>query len=178
MEINLRKQTWLIIGIYNLPKMKNTYFYDHLIRVADLYSTIYERFIIMEDFNMEPSEELIEDFCDSFSLYNFVKENTCFKDPPKCFDLILTNCKYNFQNIKAITTGYSEFHKMTVLKTEFVNANPLQINYRDFTQYNSVNFEQNLGIKFARDQSSYRAFYTFQHILCEVLEKHAPLKTE
>ena len=25
-EINLRKQKWLIIGIYNPPKMKNTYF--------------------------------------------------------------------------------------------------------------------------------------------------------
>ena len=64
-----------------------------------------------------------------------------------------------------------------VLKTEFVKTKPLQINCRDCTQYNSVNFEQNLGIKFARDQSSYRDFNKSQQILCEVLEKHAPLKT-
>ena len=29
-EINLRKQKWLIIGIYNPPKMNNSYFSDHL----------------------------------------------------------------------------------------------------------------------------------------------------
>ena len=100
------------------------------------------------------------------------------KRPPKCYDLILTNCKYNFQNTKVINTGYSDFHKMTVLKTEFVQTKPLQINYRDLTQYNSVNFVQNLGIKFARDQLSYRDFNKFQQILCEILGKRAPLKTK
>ena len=37
---------------------------------------------------MEPSDELLENVCDNFSLYNLVKENICFKGPPKCYDLM------------------------------------------------------------------------------------------
>ena len=127
MEINLRKRKLLITGIHNPPKMKNTSFFDHLSRVDNLYSKIYDRFIIMGDSNIEPSEELLENVFDSFSLYTLVKEHTCCKDPPKCYGLILTNCKYTFQNTKAITTGYSDVHKMTVavLKTEYVKAKPV-----------------------------------------------------
>ena len=45
--------------------------------------------------------------------------------------MILTNRKYHFQNILALTTVFSDFHKMTVtiLKTEFVKSDPIQINY-------------------------------------------------
>ena len=52
----------------------------------------------------------------------------------KCYDLILTNCKHTFQNNLSLTSGFSDFHKMnvTVLKTEFVRADPIQINYRDY----------------------------------------------
>ena len=85
----------------------------------------------MGDFNLEPTDEPMEAFCDSYNLHNLVKEKTCFKGQPKCYDLILTNCKKSFQNTTAVTTGLSDFHKMTltVLKTEFVKADPIQINY-------------------------------------------------
>ena len=53
----------------------------------------------MGDFNSEPSDEQVETFCDSYDLHNLVKEKTCFKDPPKCYDLILTNCKHLISKI-------------------------------------------------------------------------------
>ena len=45
--------------------MKNAYFFDHLSCVAELYSTIYDKLIIMGDFNMEPSDEVLEKLCET-----------------------------------------------------------------------------------------------------------------
>ena len=97
----------------------------------------------MGDFNLEPTDEQIKLFLPSYNLYNLVKEHTCFKDPPKCYDLILTNKKHSFQNTLALTNSLSDFHKlmMSVLKTEFVKADPIQINYRDYKNFNACTFK-------------------------------------
>ena len=177
-EINLRKQKWVLLGIYRPPKMNEAYFLDHLSRVIDLYSKKYDRILIMGDFNLEPTDEPIETFCDGYNLYNLVKENTCFKGPPKCYDLILTNCKHNFQNTIAVTTGFSDFHKMTVtvLKTEFVKADPIQINYRNYKKYNHLEFSNHLSSELENDITSNNNYNNFQNILCHTLDAHAPLK--
>ena len=112
-EINLDKQKWVIIGIYRPPNMNELYFIDNLSCFIDYYSKGYERVIIMRDFNLEPPDESIKMLYDSYELYNLVKEKTCFKGLHKYYDLILTNCKYNFQDTQALTTGFSDFHKMT-----------------------------------------------------------------
>ena len=41
-EINLKKQEWVIIGIYNPPNMINKYFLDHLCKTIDLYNRKYD----------------------------------------------------------------------------------------------------------------------------------------
>ena len=78
-EINLKKQKWVIIGIYNPPDMKDKCFMDNLSKAIDLYSTKYDRIVVMGDFNLEPSSVHIEALCYSHYLYNVVNENTCFK---------------------------------------------------------------------------------------------------
>ena len=178
-EINLKKQKWVLMGIYRPPKMNEKYFLDHLSRVVDLYSKKYDRVLIMGDFNSEPCDEPIETFCGGYNLCNLVKEKTCFKGLPKCYDLILTNCKHNFKNTLAITTGFSDFHKMTVtvLKTEFVKADPIKINYRDYKNYNSCEFNKDLKSKLNSNTSAIN-YNNFQNIMSEVLEQHAPLKTK
>ena len=177
-EINLKKQVWIIISIYHPPNMNDSYFIDHLSKTIDFYSTKYDRLIIMGDFNLEPSAEPIETLCDSYDLYNLVKEDTCFKGEPKCYDLILTNCKHNFQNTMALTTGFSDFHKMTatVLKTEYVKADPIQVNYRDYKHYNPRLFREELRNNLNSDTQSTTNYNNFQNILCNVLNKHAPMK--
>ena len=177
-EINLKKQKWVVIGIYRPPNMNEKYFIDHLSRVIDLYSKGYDRIIVMGDFNLEPTDEPIESFCNSYQLYNLVKEKTCFKGPPKCYDLMLTNCKHSFQNTEALTTGFSDFHKMTVsiLKTEFVKTDPIQIKYRDYKYYNPLNFVQDLRNKLNSDDTFNKDYNRFQDVLCDTLDKHAPLK--
>ena len=178
-EINLRKQKWVVLGIYRPPNTIDRYFMDHLSRVVDCYSRRkYDNFIIMGDFNLQESDVHMKNMLVSYNLVSLVKENTCFKGPPKCYDLILTNRKYHFQNTLALTTGFSDFHKMTVtvLKTEFIKSDPIQINYRDYKNYNSVNFKEDLNYKLLANASSSTDFSEFQSILCEVLDRHAPIK--
>ncbi len=177
-EINLKKKKWVLLGIYRPPNMNEKYFFDNLSRVIDCYSKKYDSIIVMGDFNLEPTDGPIETFCNSYNLYNIVKEKTCFKGPPKCYDLILTNCKHSFQNTGAVTTGFSDFHKMTIsaLKTEFVKADPIQVSYRDYKNYNSSSFNKELRYKLNSDPTSSTDYNTFQTILCQVLDKHAPVK--
>ena len=56
-ELNLKKQKWIVIGIYRPTKMNEKYFLDHLSRVVDFYSKAYDRVLIMSDFNSEPCDE-------------------------------------------------------------------------------------------------------------------------
>ena len=67
-----------------------------------------------------------------------MKENTCFKRPPKCYNLFLTNYKY-------IST-YNRVHKMTVtiLKSEYIKADPIQIQYRNYKNFNPILFRGEL----------------------------------
>ena len=77
---------------------------------------MYDNFILLGHFNAEPNEACMEYFCINYSLFNLIKEPTCFKNTenPSCIDLILTNFPKCFQHSMAIETGLSDFHKMTV----------------------------------------------------------------
>ena len=179
-EINLKKQKWLIMGVYRPPNMSETYFLNHLCMVTDFYSRYYDRIIIMGDFNLEPTDEPIDTFCNSYNLNNLVKGNTCFKGPPKCYDLILTTHKHSFQNTQILTTGFSDFHSMTttILKTEFVKADPIQINYRNYKNYNPINFNEDLKQQLCDNNTTNKTYEDFHSILCQVLDKHAPIKSK
>ena len=165
-------------GIYRTPALRERYFLDHLSRTIDYYSKKYDKVVIMGDFNLEPDDEPMKAFCDSYNLHNLVKEKTCFKGQPKCYDLILTNCKKSFQNTTVVTTGLSDFHKMTVtvLKTEYVEADPIQINYRNYKNYNHIKFSEHLSRELHNDVTSNNSYNNFQNILIRVLDVHAPIK--
>ena len=179
-EINLKKQKWCILGIYRPPNMDLKYFMDNLSKVVDYYSSKYDNIIIMGDFNAEPSDDNLVTLVSSYNLYNFVKESTCFKGPPKCYDLILSNRKHNFIQTKCIFTGFSDFHKMTftVLKTEFTKADPIKMSYRNYKNYNRSDFYAALRTSLHSDTRSFVDYNTFQIRLCEILDKHASIKTK
>ena len=65
---------------------------------------------------------------------------------------------------------------VTVLKTEFVKSDPTQINYRDYKNYNSINFNEDLWNKLNSDISFSKDYSKLQNVLGEVLNRHAPLK--
>ena len=56
---------------------------NHLQEISkklDLCSSKYDNFILLGDFNAEPNEACMEDFCINYSLFNLIKERTCFKN--------------------------------------------------------------------------------------------------
>ena len=78
-EINLRKKKWLISCSYTPNK---TWIQNHLSeisKVLDICSPKYENFLLIGDFNSEPNESHMEDFCLNYNLSNLIKEPTCFK---------------------------------------------------------------------------------------------------
>ena len=54
----------------------------------------------MDDFNAEPADNGVSNFCGINNLKNIIREKTCFKNPnnPSCIDLIITNRPKSFQN--------------------------------------------------------------------------------
>ena len=135
-EINLRKKKWLLICNYN-PQKK--LIKEHLACVTkeiDSQSSNYDNILLLGDFNSEPTEETMENFCQIHNLKNLVHDPTCFKNPenPTMIDLFLTNKPRCFQNSITFETGLSDFHKMTitVLKMFFQKQSPKIITYRDY----------------------------------------------
>ena len=54
LELNLRKEKWLVISVYKPPSQNATYFLHWLSQVIDFYSITYEKQVIMGDFNLTP----------------------------------------------------------------------------------------------------------------------------
>ena len=131
-EVTLKKQKWLLFSIYRPPAQSEKYFFDEIGKGLEFYSSKYESFCLIGDFNCEPKDGIICDFMDDYDLSNLVKSPTCFKsDSPRCIDLILTNRNRSFQNTVTVHTGLSDFHAMivTVLKGGYRKKGPRYITH-------------------------------------------------
>ena len=62
---------------------------------------------------------------------------------------------------------------VTVLKTEFVKADPIQINYKDYKNFNTSRFTEDLWNKLISDGRLNSNYNRFQR---EVFDNHAPMK--
>ena len=134
MEINLKKVKWLLFGSYHPPSQSDNYYFDNVTNALDLYCQIYDKFLLIGEFNAEDSEPCLSRFLYEHNSKNLVKDKTCFKslENPSC--LFLTNSPLSFQNTVTMSTGLSDCHKMviTVLKSTFAKTKPKEIIYRDY----------------------------------------------
>ena len=92
-ELNLNRTKWLISYSYN-PNKSNIYSHlESLSRNLDLFSSKYDSYLVVGDFNVSAEEANIKNFCESFSLKSLIKDPTCYKNPnnPSCLDLIFTD---------------------------------------------------------------------------------------
>ena len=82
----------------------------------DLFTTKYERLLLLGDFNAGMEDLSIKRFCNGFNLMSMINKPTCYKNPGKstCVDVILKNSLESFQNYCVIEAGLSDFHKMIV----------------------------------------------------------------
>ena len=96
-EINLRKQKWLIISIYRPPKQNIKYFLENLASIYDFYTRTNDNILVMGDFNAAPHDPIMKNFVEKYGLYNHIKTKTCWKLSNGTYiDLLLSNKKSFF----------------------------------------------------------------------------------
>ena len=176
-ELNLRKEKWMFMCIYRPPKQNSQYFLENLSSIADHYSSIYDNYIFLGDFNMEPNWLALTLLMQSFNLFNLIKTNTCFKGKGTCIDLILTNRKYCFKHSSTFETGLSDHHHLvySMLKICFKREESKHFIYRDYKNFNDMNFRKDLESKLEECPKHYE---NFEKTFVNVLDAHAPRKTK
>ena len=116
----MRKKKWLLCGKYNAHRNNIGIHLDFLSKNLALYSSAYDNYIVIHDFNIKADSKEVPSFCDTFDLTSLIKEPTCYKNPDNrsCIDLILTNKSLSFQNSCLVETGLSDFHRMIITITK------------------------------------------------------------
>ena len=146
----------------------------------DEHQQMYDYIIIMGDFNSEPLDTEIKEFCEIYYLKNLVMHPTCYKNPanPSCIDLILTNRQKQFHNTTVVETGLSDFHKMTVtiLKTYFKKAPSKVVSYRDYKNFSQLYFRRELHQCLMKYDMYELSNDDFIRIFMDIFDRHAPLK--
>ena len=71
-QINLRKGKWLVILIYRTPSQNSEFFLNSSINIIDHFTKLFDNYIIIGDFNLEPSNTTLKHFLDSNGLYNLI----------------------------------------------------------------------------------------------------------
>ena len=74
--MNLPREKWLVISVYRVPTQDREYFLNSLTKLIDLFCNKYDNYLIMGDFNMEPTESALSNFLSSNNLSNLMKKNT------------------------------------------------------------------------------------------------------
>ena len=62
-DINLKEQNWLVVAIYTSPSQCKNYFITELTKTLDKYRESYENTVILEYFNIQPTNK----YCKLFS---------------------------------------------------------------------------------------------------------------
>ena len=177
-ELNLRKQKWLLLGCYRPPSQSVELFCNEVRTViSDLN---YENIILLGDFNADESVSKMKLFSTECNLKNLIKEPTCFKSQtaPTCIDHIWVSDSKRFHHTNVLDFDYSDFHKLTVtfLNVSLPKKEPRTINYRCYKNFNEATFKNELNDIITANPAP--DFETFDAEIKTLINKHVPLKTK
>ena len=60
--MNLKKQHWLVVAIYTPPSQRKGYFIKEQTKVLDKCRSNFQNSVVLEDFNMEPTNQVVTTF--------------------------------------------------------------------------------------------------------------------
>ena len=176
-EVNLCRTKWFLGCFYNPHKTYISDFLKEISKVLDLTTANYEHLFFMGDLNSEVKEKCFREFCHLYNLKNLINMPTCFKNPsnPSCIDLMLANHPRSFQNLLAIDTGLSDFHRMTVtvMKAYSPKLRPKLVNCRDFKKFSNKAFRDELLNNLCHSAPNNDDFMKLGN---RVLDRHNPQK--
>ena len=97
-ELNLRCKKWLLSCSYNPHWSLISEHLSIIARDLDLLCANYHETLFMGNFNAEPHDHFLMDFCDKYNVKILIKVPTCFINPenPSSIDLMLTNSNRSF----------------------------------------------------------------------------------
>ena len=173
----MRKCKWLLFVIYHPPSQCDKHFFDSLSRGLAIYSALYDKFVLIGDFNRKESENNPAYFLNCHNASNRVRDKICFKSLSNlsCIDLIITNKPGCSQNTIVTSISLSDCHKFvtTILQAFFTKALPKEVFYRDYKHYNNKDFKNDLHTKLGALVKDYDIF---ENTFLEILNVHAPAK--
>ena len=175
-ELNLRKERWLVVSLYRPPKQSLSYFLNSLSKLLDFYHRTYNKILVMGDFNAEPDVPIMASFLKAHNLYNHIKTKTCWKTPSgSCIDLVLSNNKYSFKSSGTAESGLSDHHSLvyTMFKTTYAKLEPLKYRYRCFKFFERDLFLKQLSLMNVNVDS----YDSFISNFTSLLDEFAPVKT-
>ena len=88
-EINLRKTKWLLCCSYNPSRSNIAFQLQQLNRNLALYSSCYESFMIIGDFNVKANNSSLSVFRDNYNLKTSLKSQPAIRIPIKLRTLTL-----------------------------------------------------------------------------------------
>lgn len=178
-EVNLRKEKWLLVPIYRPPSQNLSFFTYHVSLLLDYYASSFSNILIMGDFNDTVSSREISQLMSEHSLSSLVSNPTCFKSlPGRCIDLILTNKRGCFSKSGSFETGLSDFHHLiyAMAKKKISCLPPKKVSYRSYKSFSSESFRQDIQDALSLAQSG--NLESFSSEFTKVVDRHAPIKTK
>ena len=90
---------------------------------------------------------------------------------PCCIDLFLTNCGKSFESTLTMETGLSDCYKhvVTVLKVKHEKVPPKIIQYRDYKNFDSTKFFENLQVRLTHLDMNSFGFGSLEKCFMELL---------
>ena len=142
-----------------------------------MHSSLYDKIILLGNFNTEIDEQHMQSFCDNYSLKSLIRQPTCYEnfEKPTCIDLILTNMPRSFQSTRVIETGLMT---LTAMRKNFKKIKPKIIKYRSYNNFSKEYYRKCLfnGLKRETFVNNDRGFEKFCDMSIKPLHKHAPIK--
>ena len=190
LELNVSGRRWFIMFAYRPESINRDLFFNEVNICLGKAVTKYDYVILAGDLNVDmdlpksDTKGLLKDLCESFDLSNLITAKTCTKqNEGSSLDVFLTNHPLCFQHTSVIETGMSDHHKMigSFLKSTFRRLPPKNISYRDYKNFDSVTFLNELSkldfnTLFENDEKEKYDILTEQMNL--LLNAHAPVKTK
>ena len=162
--------------MYTPPSQCKNYFITELTKILDKCRGSYGNTVILEDFNMQPTNQILKTFLEDNSFVNLIKSNTCFKSKPEsCIDLILAKKPKSFQNSGVMETSVSDHHALifSLLKTACTKMPPNKLQYKNYKKFEVHSFLPDV------EQLPEKISYTeWEKDFVKTLNKHVPLKTK
>ena len=133
-KFSVSNKKWLLLSNYRPPSQSNLSFISELNLALKFFSSIYENFVLLGDFNLSTENLNLNNFMGSFDLESLINSPTCYKvTNPTCIDLILTNKRNHFMKSATFGTDLSDHHKLitTILRKTISKGNSKKMFYGD-----------------------------------------------